>query len=68
MIIIYTSNTIKKWINNSAHRGYSGAYPENTIQAFVKAFEEKVDGIEGDFRLTSDGVVICIHDETTNRT
>lgn len=51
-----------------AHRGYSDAYPENTIQAFEKAFEEGADGIEGDFRLTSDGEVVCIHDSTTDRT
>ena len=51
-----------------AHRGYSGNNPENTLQAFNKAWEEKSDGIEADCRLTSDGIVVCIHDEETNRT
>ena len=51
-----------------AHRGLSELHPENTILAFNKAWEEKADGIEADFRLTSDGIVVCIHDSTTNRT
>jgi len=51
-----------------AHRGYSGLFAENTLRAFNNAWEQKCDGIEGDFRLTSDNIVVCIHDSTTNRT
>ncbi len=52
-----------------AHRGYSGAYPENTMIAFKTAVEEcKCDGIELDVHLTKDDELVIIHDETVNRT
>lgn len=51
-----------------AHRGASDAAPENTLAAFRLAWEEGADGIEGDFRLTADGKVVCIHDANTGRT
>ncbi len=51
-----------------AHRGASNDAPENTIAAFVLAWMQRADAIEGDFRLTRDGRIVCIHDETTERT
>jgi glycerophosphoryl diester phosphodiesterase len=51
-----------------AHRGYSGAYPENTMLSFRKALEAGCDGIELDVQLTKDGKVVVIHDETVDRT
>lgn len=51
-----------------AHRGASHGAPENTLAAFRLAWEQGADGIEGDFRLTADGRIVCIHDETTRRT
>ncbi len=51
-----------------AHRGASGVAPENTLAAFRKAFEQGADAIEGDFYLTKDGHVVCIHDRDTKRT
>lgn len=50
-----------------AHRGASHAAPENTRAAFDRAWKEGADGIEGDFRLTADGRIVCIHDEDTGR-
>jgi len=50
-----------------AHRGASGDAPENTLAAFELAWEQGADAIEGDFRLTKDGVIVCIHDEDTER-
>lgn len=50
-----------------AHRGASHAAPENTLSSFRLAWTEGADGIEGDFQLTSDGEVICIHDKDTGR-
>lgn len=50
-----------------AHRGASADAPENTLPAFNLAWEMQADGIEGDFRLTADGHVVCIHDATTER-
>ncbi len=51
-----------------AHRGASYDAPENTLAAFRLAWEQEADGIEGDFRLTRDGHIVCLHDETTERT
>ncbi|WP_020561205.1 glycerophosphodiester phosphodiesterase family protein [Thiofilum flexile] len=46
-----------------AHRGASHDAPENTLAAFRLAWEQGADGIEGDFHLTHDGQIICVHDE-----
>jgi len=51
-----------------AHRGASRDAPENTIPAFRLAWEQNADAIEGDFLLTKDGKIVCIHDKTTKRT
>lgn len=51
-----------------AHRGASHDAPENTLAAFSRAWQQGADGIEGDFRLSADGGILCIHDATTERT
>jgi glycerophosphoryl diester phosphodiesterase len=51
-----------------AHRGASHDAPENTLAAYRLAWEQNADGAEGDFYLTKDGKVVCIHDATTGRT
>ncbi|MCY3067687.1 glycerophosphodiester phosphodiesterase [Aerococcus loyolae] len=51
-----------------AHRGYSARYPENTMLAFIKAYEAGADGIECDVQLTLDGQVVVCHDERLDRT
>ncbi len=48
-----------------AHRGASREAPENTIPAFKLAWKQGTDAIEGDFRLTKDGNIVCIHDGNT---
>ena len=50
------------------HRGASNKAPENTLDAFRLAFQQDADGVEGDFRLTRDGVPVCLHDATLLRT
>ena len=50
-----------------AHRGASAEAPENTIAAFTSAWQQGADVIEGDFQLTSDGQIVCIHDTDTLR-
>ena len=50
------------------HRGAKGYEAENTLSSFEKALELKVDGIELDVHLSSDGQLIVIHDETIDRT
>ena len=51
-----------------AHRGFSGAAPENTLAAFRKAIEAGSDMIEMDVHLSKDGKIVVIHDETLERT
>lgn len=50
-----------------AHRGASYDAPENTVPAFLLAWEQGADAIEGDFFLTADGEIVCIHDSRTGR-
>lgn len=50
-----------------AHRGASRHAPQNTLPAFKLAWENGADAIEGDFHLTRDGHIVCIHDENTKR-
>jgi len=45
-----------------AHRGASAYLPENTMEAFKLAMEQKADGFELDVHLTKDGEVIVAHD------
>ena len=51
-----------------AHRGASQDVPENTLPAFELAWAQGADAIEGDFYLTKDGYIVCIHDKDTKRT
>jgi glycerophosphoryl diester phosphodiesterase len=51
-----------------AHRGSSFLAPENTLAAAELAWQEGADAVEGDFRITKDGHLVCIHDETLKRT
>ena len=50
-----------------AHRGASHDAPENTLAAFHLAWERGADGVEGDFYLTRDRRIVCIHDKDTKR-
>ena len=51
-----------------AHRGNKVAFPENTISAFQRALQDGADLIETDLHLSADGVFMCIHDGTVDRT
>ena len=50
------------------HAGASGYAPEHTRSAYRLAVEMKADYIEQDLQLTKDGVLVCIHDDTLDRT
>ena len=50
------------------HRGASREAPENTRAAFQLAWEQGADGVELDVRMTRDGHVVVIHDESALRT
>lgn len=51
----------------TGHRGASDEAPENTLAAFRLAWQNGADAIEGDFRLTCDNKIVCIHDANTMR-
>lgn len=52
-----------------AHRGGRDLWPENTLVAFRSTAQRWPEAIlETDARLTSDGQVILLHDDTVNRT
>jgi glycerophosphoryl diester phosphodiesterase len=51
-----------------AHRGASGYAPEHTLAAYRLAIEMKADFVEPDLAVTKDNVLICLHDDTLERT
>ena len=51
-----------------AHRGASGYAPEHTMPAYQLALDQKSDFVEPDLAITKDGVLICLHDDTLERT
>ncbi len=52
----------------TAHRGFSGQAPENTLAAFRAAIAAGADMVELDVHLTRDNEVVVIHDDTLERT
>lgn len=50
-----------------AHRGLAAFAPENTLPAFRACFELKL-GIELDIRRAASGELVCLHDDTLDRT
>jgi glycerophosphoryl diester phosphodiesterase len=53
---------------NIAHRGASAYAPEHSLTAYRLAMVQGVDFVEQDLAVTRDGVLICLHDDTLERT
>src|SRR5688500_16219764 len=51
-----------------AHRGASAYAPEHTLAAYRLAMQQGADYVEQDLAVTKDGVLICLHDESLERT
>src|SRR5687767_1614022 len=51
-----------------AHRGASAYAPEHTLAAYRLAIQQGADYVEQDLAVTKDGVLICLHDDTLDRT
>jgi len=51
-----------------AHRGASAYAPENTLPAYRLAIAQGADFVEQDLQITRDGVLVCLHDATLERT
>lgn len=50
-----------------AHRGGADLAPENTLAAFAMSTALGLRYLESDIRMTSDGVLVCFHDELLDR-
>ena len=51
-----------------AHRGASAYAPEHTLAAYRLAIEQGADYVEQDLGVTRDGVLVCLHDDSLERT
>ena len=51
-----------------AHRGASAYAPEHTLASYRLAIEQGADFVEQDLAVTRDGVLICLHDASLERT
>lgn len=51
-----------------AHRGAAAYAPENTLPAFRLAVAQGATYVEFDLRRTRDGQIVCLHDDTLERT
>lgn len=51
-----------------AHRGSRELWPENTLEAFSQAVAIGFRHVETDLHITADGVLVCLHDHTVDRT
>ncbi len=53
---------------NIAHRGASAYAPEHTLAAYQLALDQRADFVEQDLAVTRDGALICLHDDSLERT
>ena len=51
-----------------AHRGASAYAPEHTLDSYQLALKQDADFVEPDLQITRDGVLVCLHDLTLERT
>jgi glycerophosphoryl diester phosphodiesterase len=51
-----------------AHRGASAYAPEHTLAAYRLAIVQGADFVEQDLAVTRDGVLVCLHDDSLERT
>ncbi len=51
-----------------AHRGGAHEYEENTMEAFRASYERGIRAFETDIRMTKDGVLVVLHDDSLDRT
>ena len=51
-----------------AHRGASAYAPEHTLEAYRLAMQQGAVFVEQDLQITKDGVLVCLHDITLERT
>lgn len=67
-IIAEIRNPKSKYVVVIAHRSDWRHYPENSLAAMEGAIQMGVDMVEIDVQRTKDGVLVCCHDKTVDRT
>jgi glycerophosphoryl diester phosphodiesterase len=67
LALFIISSCVERKVEFVAHRGASYDAPENTLAAFHLAWKQGADAIEGDFFLSKDSAIVCIHDKTTKK-
>ena len=66
--------TVRSWAANRgtpfyiAHRGAGDVYPEHSMPSYRAAVEMGAQCLEVSVNMTSDGVLICLHDLSYDRT
>jgi glycerophosphoryl diester phosphodiesterase len=61
-VFLVRSIRLQDDVTVTAHRGASGAAPENTLAAMERAIADGADFVEVDVQETADGEVVVIHD------
>src|SRR6266511_3040875 len=51
-----------------AHRGASAYAPEHTFESYQLALKQGADFVEQDLQISRDGILVCLHDLTLERT
>jgi glycerophosphoryl diester phosphodiesterase len=64
----YVNSTFMASQEVIAHRGASAYAPENTMLSFELAVRQQAGCVEHDLQVTKDGVLVCLHDTTLERT
>src|SRR5262245_1180515 len=70
LVLLATSSATAQYRDKTliAHRGASAYAPEHTLAAYQMAIDQKADYVEQDLQITKDGVLVCLHDLTLERT
>ena len=65
---LFPINTLTRSPNVIGHRGVPSLAQENSVAGSAKAFELGASMVENDIHLSSDGVLVVMHDATIDRT
>ncbi len=68
MVFLAASPDASAGQQSIAHRGASAYAPEHTRAAYELAIEQGADYVEQDLGVTRDGVLVCLHDDSLERT
>src|SRR5690606_12024867 len=70
--LAFNANCFAEELNQSplilAHCGGAHEFEENTMEGFEACYERGIRGFETDIRMTKDGVLVLLHDDSLDRT